>query len=394
MCIIPEFVPVNSKCDFSVLPVCMVPDCKILEEWLPNMFDAYSCCKVDGVTCDEDRIVILDISSAKTGKRIIGTIPMSVGELAKLQQLYLQNNIISGNLPLSMSNISFLQKVDISNNFLSGVVPFVPSFELIGMQSNIDLSLPNDLSSIIIETHTETPKPSLNISNGESNINFPLIIGITSGLLLIILLFGIAVAILFKRRRQGKESEIELRLLPKYSSKTKKIRLMSLLNSGGFGVVWKARYKKRPVAIKLIRMDKHKGEEYDNERNVRIFKMVVDEASIMELMVHERVVQFIMFEIESLGIVLEYLPLGSLIDYIKGSKGVMPWTDRYQLMLDICEGMEFLHSNTYADGEIKQVIFHQDLKSGNVLLSMEGNDLRCKISDFGLSCMFIILLVF
>jgi hypothetical protein len=42
MCIIPEFVPADSECDFSVLPECeMIPDCAILEEWLPNMFDAY-----------------------------------------------------------------------------------------------------------------------------------------------------------------------------------------------------------------------------------------------------------------------------------------------------------------------------------------------------------------
>jgi serine/threonine protein kinase len=103
-------------------------------------------------------------------------------------------------------------------------------------------------------------------------------------------------------------------------------------------------------------MDKLGGKEGDRKeldkvRNVKIFKMVVDEASIMEIMVHERIVKFIMFEkVESLGIVLEYLPLGSLYDHIKSSKGFMPWTDRYQMMLDICEGMEFLHTKIYANG--------------------------------------------
>jgi serine/threonine-protein kinase TNNI3K len=161
---------------------------------------------------------------------------------------------------------------------------------------------------------------------------------------------------------------------------------MRMLNSGGFGVVWKARYKGQTVAIKLIRMDK--------ERNLKIVKMVVDEYSIMKLMVHARIVRFIMFEVESLGIVLEYLPLGSLYDYIAKSKGFIPWADRYQMMLDICEGMEFLHSNVYSDGSMKKVLFHQDLKSGNILLCMEGcpPTLRGKISDFGLSCKFIFIL--
>jgi serine/threonine protein kinase len=149
------------------------------------------------------------------------------------------------------------------------------------------------------------------------------------------------------------------------------------------------RYEGEIVAIKLIRMDKYEDDEYDPEKNVKIFRMVVDEASIMEVMVHERIVRFIMFEIESIGIVLEFMPLGSLYDYIKGSKGVIPWTDRYQLMRDVYQGMEFLHASEYADGKTKQVLFHQDLKSGNVLLSMEDGKLRGKISDFGLSCNFI-----
>jgi serine/threonine protein kinase len=108
----------------------------------------------------------------------------------------------------------------------------------------------------------------------------------------------------------------------------------------------------------------------------------------MELMVQERIARFIMFEIESLGIVLEYLPLGSLYDYIGKSKGILPWAERYQMMLDIYEGMEFLHSSEYMGGLAKQVLFHQDLKSGNILLSMEGSPpvIRGKISDFGLSC--------
>jgi hypothetical protein len=380
MCIIPEFVPVNSKCDFSVLQEC-VPDCVILYGWLPKIFDSFTCCQVDGVTCEDGRIVILDLSKTKKRTLIYGLIPISVGELDELKQLYLQDNILEGNLPLSLSNISSLQIVNITNNLLSGVLPFHPSFEIIGIESNWDLSMLIDLATII-ESPTETPDNSQNISTIDSSINLLFITGISAGLLLIVLLV-IAVLILFKRREQGKETEIELRLLPKHSSPNKQIRLMNKINSGGFGVVWKARYKGQTVAIKLIRMDK--------ERNLKIVKLVVDESKIMKLMVHERIVRFIMFEIESLGIVLEYLPLGSLYDFIANSNRVMCWTDRHQMMLDICEGMEFLHSNVYPDGSTKKVLFHQDMKSGNVLTCMEGTPpiIRGKISDFGLSCKFL-----
>jgi hypothetical protein len=120
LCIIPELVPVSSKCDFSVLPECritVIPDCEILAEWMPRMFDSYTCCHIDGVRCEEDRIVILDLSKGKTKKHIDGVIPMSIGELDNLQQIYLQDNFLEGNLPLSMSNISSLQKVDIIKQF-------------------------------------------------------------------------------------------------------------------------------------------------------------------------------------------------------------------------------------------------------------------------------------
>jgi serine/threonine protein kinase len=78
------------------------------------------------------------------------------------------------------------------------------------------------------------------------------------------------------------------------------------------------------------------------------------------------------------------MPLGSLSSYISKNKK-MPWPDRYQIMADISEGMAFLHSNTQENGKSKQELFHQDLKSGNVLLTVWENKLRGKISDFGLA---------
>jgi hypothetical protein len=335
---------------------------------------------------DSLRILILK------GNRIVGFIPTEVARLVGLQVLYLQYNSFEGNLPISMSTMSTLQVVDISNNRMSGVLPFFPSFKIIGADLNLNLSIPVEIIEIstTVESPTETQTQSLQTVNREEgkvgNGSTPLVIGVMAGALALIFIF-MAVSIHFRRRKQGKETEMELRLLPKYSSRNKKIRLLCMINRGGFGVVWKARYLGEIVAIKLIRMEKYEGDQStSSERNVQVAKMVVDEASIMKLMVHERIVRFIIFEVESLGIVLEYLPLGSLYEYIRISKGVIPWTDRYQLMLDICEGMEFLHSSLYADGSKKLVLFHQDLKSGNVLLSMEGNVLRGKISDFGLSC--------
>jgi hypothetical protein len=93
MCHLPYFVPLGIKCNFTVLPTCdsyvKITDCEILEEWLPTIFDSFTCCQADGVTCEEDRVVILDLSKTETKKHITGVIPKSFGGLKNLQQLYL-----------------------------------------------------------------------------------------------------------------------------------------------------------------------------------------------------------------------------------------------------------------------------------------------------------------
>jgi serine/threonine protein kinase len=49
--------------------------------------------------------------------------------------------------------------------------------------------------------------------------------------------------------------------------------------------------------------------------------------------------------------------------------------EKYKILIDICDGMEYLHSRS-------PPIIHRDLKTANILL----NDLNeAKISDFGIS---------
>ena len=58
------------------------------------------------------------------------------------------------------------------------------------------------------------------------------------------------------------------------------------------------------------------------------------------------------------------------------------------MMLDVTEGMAYLHATTHQDGTPKPKVYHQDLKSANVLLTREtsgSSKMRGKISDFGLS---------
>ncbi len=76
------------------------------------------------------------------------------------------------------------------------------------------------------------------------------------------------------------------------------------------------------------------------------------------------------------------------MEHIHNQRSKFTWSDRIRVSTDIAEGMAYLHSNVSAKGNRKIEIFHQDLKSANVLLlkSDEGL-LRAKVSDFGLSVM-------
>jgi serine/threonine protein kinase len=120
----------------------------------------------------------------------------------------------------------------------------------------------------------------------------------------------------------------------------------------------------------------------------------LEEATTMELMRHERIVEFIFLELDTFSLVMEFMPEGTLFSFIqKHRKPPCPWNVRHQLLSDVCEGMEFLHSSFHGGEDIeKKEVFHQDLKTQNILLKL-GLDrkLRAKISDFGLSRMFLLL---
>jgi H+/gluconate symporter-like permease len=82
------------------------------------------------------------------------------------------------------------------------VLLFVPSFKLMGIETNPDLVLPIGLATIIPVANSETPHPSQNIN--ERNISLPRIIGISASALFFLILF-ISVAILNRRREQRKD---------------------------------------------------------------------------------------------------------------------------------------------------------------------------------------------
>lgn len=156
------------------------------------------------------------------------------------------------------------------------------------------------------------------------------------------------------------------------------VRCETLLAAGGAGEVWKGTYCGRwEVAVKKMHPDLE-NDGFDNDKEVNFLRRAR----------HSRLVMMIgcgQYETTIKGgdvvsgafIVLEYMEKGSLDELLWNNDGSLDWSCRLQLLIDVGEGMEYLH------GVHRSI--HRDLKSPNVLLAMENDQLRAKVGDFGLA---------
>lgn len=138
------------------------------------------------------------------------------------------------------------------------------------------------------------------------------------------------------------------------------------ISEGGYGIVYRGRWKYTTVAIKEIKreiIEQDKLEEFKNE------------CAVMEVIRHPNVVLFLgaCTKQPNLCIILEYCSRGSLWSLLHDLSIKMNWEYRKKFALDIAKGVYYLHTN-------KQPILHRDLKSLNVLLD---HSLNCKLADFG-----------
>ena len=143
------------------------------------------------------------------------------------------------------------------------------------------------------------------------------------------------------------------------------------LGQGFYGTVYKAVYThdsgQATVAIKSFNM-------LDSSSDIASTRAaMMKEASIMTLLDHPNVVKLI--GIVSIGdpvlVVLELCEMGDLRNYLLTNE--LANHVLLQFCCDCADGMKYLSSKR---------IVHRDLAARNVLLT---NELRCKISDYGLS---------
>ena len=150
----------------------------------------------------------------------------------------------------------------------------------------------------------------------------------------------------------------------------KVVQLELKIASGAFGDVFMAAWASKTVVVKKIDI-----REIPTSKVESIKSDFFKEVSIMAALRSPNTVQIygcVKCKTE-LMIVMEFCPGGTLRSRLDDDRGGWTLSDIVEAVLDICEGMKYLHAHG---------VLHLDLKSFNILVDAEG---CMKVADFGQS---------
>jgi len=145
------------------------------------------------------------------------------------------------------------------------------------------------------------------------------------------------------------------------------------LGSGASGVVSLLELNGQQVAVKKFHVSELSAEEADSFRNEILITSNLSHPNVIECM-------GVCTKFPILALVLEYMPLRDLSDYINDHrKPAYPIDLLVRICLDVAEGMHYLH---------QRMVMHRDLKPDNILMNSldpSGSVACAKLTDFGTS---------
>ncbi|KAF6767802.1 hypothetical protein AHF37_07292, partial [Paragonimus kellicotti] len=153
---------------------------------------------------------------------------------------------------------------------------------------------------------------------------------------------------------------------PDWELDNKDVQLLQKIGQGNFGEVYRGFYNGSEVAVKTCRADL-------NAANLRQ-KFLQGERTALNFC-HPHIVKLIGIAVRSypIMIVMEYVPGGSLLTYLRKSKSTLTVSALLLMASDAASGMAYLESKN---------CIHRDLAARNCLVTETG---RLKIADFGMS---------
>ncbi|KAI3672621.1 hypothetical protein L6452_38717 [Arctium lappa] len=147
---------------------------------------------------------------------------------------------------------------------------------------------------------------------------------------------------------------------------TRLLKIGEKIASGSCGDLHHGVYLGQDVAVKILRSE-HLNEALEDEFS--------HEVTILREVQHRNVVRFIgaCTKQPNLCIITEYMPGGSLYEYLHKNHCTLTLPQLVQFAIDVCRGMEYLH---------KSNIIHRDLKTANLLMDSQN---VVKVADFGVA---------
>ncbi|XP_011101450.1 serine/threonine-protein kinase STY8-like [Sesamum indicum] len=144
------------------------------------------------------------------------------------------------------------------------------------------------------------------------------------------------------------------------------LKIGEKIAAGSCGDLYRGVYLGQDVAIKVLR-----SEHLNNSLEVEF----AQEVAILRQVQHGNVVRFIgaCTKLPHLCIVTEYMPGGSLYEYLHKHHLVLKLPQLLKFAIDVCKGMEYLHQKN---------VIHRDLKTANLLMDTCN---VVKVADFGVA---------
>ncbi|KAH7525141.1 hypothetical protein FEM48_Zijuj06G0193600 [Ziziphus jujuba var. spinosa] len=165
------------------------------------------------------------------------------------------------------------------------------------------------------------------------------------------------------------------------------LKMGERIASGSCGDLYHGVYLGQDVAVKILRSE-HLNDAVEDE--------FAQEVAILREVQHKNVVRFVgactqsphlcIVTVTTVRVSLttylmpqnsgkedEYMPGGSLYDYLHKNHNVMKLPQLLKFAIDVCRGMEYLHQNN---------IIHRDLKTANLLMDTHN---VVKVADFGVA---------
>ncbi|XBH59612.1 hypothetical protein VPH35_114320 [Triticum aestivum] len=321
-----------------------------------------------------------------TMNKFSGNIPVALGSIGNLQELYLAHNKLSGSIPAVLQNLTLLTKLNLSFNNLQGDVPKEGIFRNV---TQLAVAGNVNLCGGAPQLHLG-PCPTSHLSKKNKKMSKPLIISLTAaGAILFSLSVILVVWILCKKLKPNQKTLTQNSIADKHYKRisydalfrgTNEFSEVNLLGRGSYGAVYKCVLdtEDRTFAVKVFnlgqsRYSKSFEVECEAMRRIRhrcLIKIITSCSSVN----HQGQ--------EFKALVFEFMPSGNLDAWLH-PKSQEPTTDntlslaqRLDIAVDIVDAVEYLHNYCQA------CVIHCDLKPSNILLA---EDMSARVGDFGMS---------